>query len=62
MGFRSALETGSTGIGDRAALDRDREMLEQSRRQTELLTELVAAQKHTNELLKWLGTVRPATR
>jgi hypothetical protein len=55
MGFKTAIETGNTGIGGKAALDRDRRRVEQGDETLDLLRELVAEQKRTNQLLEWLG-------
>jgi hypothetical protein len=58
MGFKTAMETGNTGIGGKAALDRDRRRVEQGDETIALLQELVVEQKRTNQLLEWLGQER----
>jgi hypothetical protein len=58
MGFKTAVETGNTGLAGKAALERDRRRVEQGDEQIALLREMVAEQKRTNQLLEWLGSSR----
>jgi hypothetical protein len=53
--FTKGAETGTTGLKDRAALERDRRNIEQNDQMIQLLGDLLTEQRRTNQLLEWVG-------